>query len=98
MTPGGIRMGTPALTSRYVLFVCIFMLLSVVALQVAFLANRALAIEFVLQFLTFVLFCRGLTEEDFEKVAHFFDRAVTITENINAKTGPKVRESLYVKS
>lgn len=34
--------------------------------------------------------CRGLTEEDFEKVAHFFDRAVTITENINAKTGPKV--------
>ena len=53
MTPGGIRMGTPALTSRYVLSVCIFMLLSVLALQVAFLANRALAIEFALQFLTF---------------------------------------------
>jgi len=37
---------------------------------------------------------RGLTEEDFEKVAHFFDRAVAITENINAKTGPKVSYSV----
>jgi glycine hydroxymethyltransferase len=45
MTPGGIRMGTPALTTR------------------------------------------GFTEEDFEKVAVFFDRAVSITDTIAKKTG-----------
>lgn len=31
--------------------------------------------------------CRGFTEEDFEKVASFFDRAVTITQTIATKTG-----------
>mmetsp|Transcript_36266 Transcript_36266/g.34272 ORF Transcript_36266/g.34272 Transcript_36266/m.34272 type:complete len:105 (-) Transcript_36266:79-393(-) len=50
MTPGGIRMGTPALTTR------------------------------------------GFTEEDFEKVAIFFDRAVTITETIKKKTGTKLKD------
>lgn len=30
-------------------------------------------------------FNRGLSEEDFEKVAEFFDRAVTITQDITAK-------------
>lgn len=32
---------------------------------------------------------RGLQEADFEKVAHFFDRAVGITQTITAKTGEK---------
>ncbi|KAJ1417785.1 serine hydroxymethyltransferase 2 [Ochromonadaceae sp. CCMP2298] len=50
MTPGGIRMGTPALTTR------------------------------------------GFTEEDFEKVAMFFDRAVAITQEIKDTTGPKVKD------
>lgn len=50
MTPGGIRMGTPALTTR------------------------------------------GLTEQDFEKVADFFDRAVTVTAAIKAETGTKLKD------
>jgi glycine hydroxymethyltransferase len=50
MTPGGIRMGTPALTSR------------------------------------------GFTEEDFVKVAEFFDRAVNITTEVKKTTGPKVKD------
>jgi glycine hydroxymethyltransferase len=50
MTPGGIRMGSPALTTR------------------------------------------GFTEEDFEKVAEFFDRAVKITGDIKTKTGPKIKD------
>ncbi len=50
MTPGGIRMGTPALTSR------------------------------------------GFTEEDFEVVADFFDRAVNITQDIKKQTGSKVKD------
>lgn len=39
-----------------------------------------------------LLFRRGFTEEDFEKVAEFFDRAVTITQQITAKVGPKVKD------
>jgi len=50
MTPGGIRMGTPALTSR------------------------------------------GFTEEDFEKVAEFFDRAVGITVKVRDATGTKLKD------
>lgn len=50
MTPGGIRMGTPALTTR------------------------------------------GFTEEDFEKVAEFFDRSVKITQDLKVKTGPKIKD------
>ncbi len=82
MTPGGIRMGTPALTSRCV-FRALYYSLTVIFLQLYFAQ---------------LLYClrRGLTEEDFEKVAHFFDRAVTITESINAKTGPKVRLLLSI--
>jgi glycine hydroxymethyltransferase len=50
MTPGGIRMGAPALTSR------------------------------------------GLTEDDFVKVAEFFHRAVQITKTIRDDTGGKMKE------
>lgn len=50
MTPGGIRMGSPALTSR------------------------------------------GFTEEDFVKVAQFFDRSVSIAVDIKKKTGGKVKD------
>jgi len=50
MTPGGIRIGTPALTSR------------------------------------------GFTEEDFEKVALYFDRAVNIALDIKSQTGPKLKD------
>lgn len=50
MVPGGIRMGTPALTTR------------------------------------------GFTEEDFTRVAHFFDRAVTLTQQIKKDTGPKLKD------
>lgn len=50
MTPGGMRMGSPALTSR------------------------------------------GLTTEDFTKVAEFFDRGVTISLNIKEKTGKKLAD------
>lgn len=50
MTPGGIRMGTPALTSR------------------------------------------GFTEEDFDKVAAFFDRAVGYAVQLKASTGPKLKD------
>jgi len=50
MTPGGIRMGAPALTSR------------------------------------------GFVEKDFEQVAIFFDRAVQLTIDIKAQTGPKLKD------
>ncbi|KAG1675894.1 hypothetical protein FOA52_001551 [Chlamydomonas sp. UWO 241] len=49
LVPGGLRMGTPALTSR------------------------------------------GFIETDFEKVAGFVDRGVTITQNIKAKLGAKAK-------
>lgn len=35
---------------------------------------------------------RGLTEEDFEKVAEFFDRAVKISSAIKDQTGGKIKE------
>ena len=41
----------------------------------------------------YIVFFSGLTEEDFEKVAEFFDRAVGITESIFKSTG----ESLILK-
>ncbi len=50
MTPGGIRMGSCALTTR------------------------------------------GLDEKDFEKIADFFDRSVTITNAITKKVGPKIKD------
>eukprot|EP00244_Chara_vulgaris_P008369 TRINITY_DN327_c0_g1_i6.p1 TRINITY_DN327_c0_g1~~TRINITY_DN327_c0_g1_i6.p1 ORF type:complete len:547 (-),score=144.61 TRINITY_DN327_c0_g1_i6:538-2178(-) len=50
MVPGGIRMGTPALTSR------------------------------------------GFTEEDFEKVAEFFDKAVQITIKVKQQSGAKLKD------
>lgn len=50
MSPGGIRMGTPALTTR------------------------------------------GFTETDFEEVAKFFDRAVTIALEVKGKTGTKMKD------
>eukprot|EP01034_Spumella_vulgaris_P022694 gene22694-28845_t len=50
LTPGGIRMGTPALTSR------------------------------------------GFTEEDFEQVAEFFDRSVSIAQDIKKQTGGKIKD------
>ena len=40
----------------------------------------------ILLFFVFAM-TRGLTEDDFEKVAIFFDRAVTITQNIAKETG-----------
>lgn len=50
MVPGGIRVGTPALTTR------------------------------------------GFTESDFVKVAEFLDRAVSITKDIKAEVGPKLKD------
>jgi glycine hydroxymethyltransferase len=50
LVPGGIRMGTPALTSR------------------------------------------GFTEEDFEKVAEYFDRAVGIAVKVKKSTGNKLKD------
>ncbi|KAH8946982.1 hypothetical protein BDL97_11G015300 [Sphagnum fallax] len=50
MVPGGIRMGTPALTSR------------------------------------------GFTEDDFEKVAEYFDRAVEIAVKVKGATGTKLKD------
>ncbi|XP_024390705.1 serine hydroxymethyltransferase 1, mitochondrial [Physcomitrium patens] len=50
LVPGGIRMGTPALTSR------------------------------------------GFTEEDFEKVAEYFDRAVEIAVKVKKSTGTKLKD------
>ncbi|CAK9216393.1 unnamed protein product [Sphagnum troendelagicum] len=50
MVPGGIRMGTPALTTR------------------------------------------GFVEEDFDKVAEFFDRAVQIAGKVKALTGTKLKD------
>ena len=35
---------------------------------------------------------RGFTEEDFEQVAVYFDRAVGITAEINQQTGAKVKD------
>ena len=35
---------------------------------------------------------RGLTEEDFELVAEFFDRAVVIAQDITAQVGPKMKD------
>lgn len=35
---------------------------------------------------------RGFTEEDFEQVADFFDRAVAITQSITEKVGPKAKD------
>lgn len=35
---------------------------------------------------------RGFTEEDFEQVANFFDRAVSITADIKKQTGGKVKD------
>jgi len=49
-TPGGVRVGTPALTSR------------------------------------------GFNEQDFVQVAEFLDRAVKITQDIQSKTGKKIKE------
>ena len=37
-------------------------------------------------------YCRGLTEEDFEQVVEFFDRAVSITNTIKDQTGGKVKD------
>ena len=50
MTPSGIRMGTPALTTR------------------------------------------GFTEADFDKVAEFFDRGVTISQAVKESTGKKLKD------
>ena len=50
MTPSGIRMGTPALTTR------------------------------------------GFTEADFDKVAEFFDRGVTISQQVKESTGKKLKD------
>lgn len=50
LVPGGIRMGTPAMTTR------------------------------------------GFTDEDFEQVAEFFDRAVQIAVDISKETGPKLKD------
>jgi glycine hydroxymethyltransferase len=36
--------------------------------------------------------CRGFTEEDFEQVAVFFDRAVQITEQIHKQSGSKLKD------
>lgn len=36
--------------------------------------------------------CRGLTEEDFVKVAEFFDRGVAISETIRKATGSKFKD------
>lgn len=35
---------------------------------------------------------RGFDEKDFEKVAEFFDRAVSIALDIKTKTGPKLKD------
>jgi len=50
MTPGGIRMGSCALTTR------------------------------------------GMNENDFERIAEFFDRSVTISNAITKKVGPKIKD------
>lgn len=64
LIPGGIRLGTPALTSRYT-------------------RNMHLCFD---------NFCRGLTEDDFVKVAEFFDRACVIATDIKGKTGSKLKD------
>lgn len=71
MTPGGIRMGTPALTSRYK-------------------RSRYLATLFAL--LISVIFHSGFTEEDFDQVAEFFDRSVSIASAVKEKAGPKLKD------
>jgi glycine hydroxymethyltransferase len=50
MTPGGIRMGSCALTTR------------------------------------------GMNENDFERIAEFFDRSVAISTAITKKVGPKIKD------
>ena len=35
---------------------------------------------------------RGFTEEDFDEVANFFDRAVNITIDIKKQTGSKIKD------
>ncbi len=40
----------------------------------------------------FIYVNSGFTEEDFEKVAIFFDRAVTIAQDLKTKTGPKLKD------
>jgi len=42
--------------------------------------------------LLFVCLFRGLTEEDFEQVAEFFDRAVHIALDVKAQTGTKIKD------
>jgi glycine hydroxymethyltransferase len=37
-------------------------------------------------------FFRGFVESDFEKVAEFFDRSVTIASTLKAKTGGKIKD------
>ena len=39
-----------------------------------------------------MLFRRGFTEEDFDQVAAFFDRAVNLTEQVKATTGSKIKD------
>lgn len=74
MTPGGIRMGTPALTSRYV-------------------RPSAYTKNCFWWYRTFLLiFHSGLTEEDFDVVAEFFDRAVAIACDVKKKTGSKLKD------
>lgn len=77
MTPGGIRMGTPALTSRLVF----------VTMTPIYLFYRTHIIR-----LSMDLAFRGFTQEDFDKVAEFFDRAVTITQLVKEKTGSKIKD------
>lgn len=36
--------------------------------------------------------CSGMTEEDFVKVAEFFDRAVHIAMHIKGQTGSKIKD------
>lgn len=37
-------------------------------------------------------YCRGFTEEDFEQVVEFFDRAVAITGTIKGQSGSKIKD------
>lgn len=72
MTPGGIRVGTPALTSRYAI-VLLFIIIHCFS-EVA------------------ICDCSGFTEEDFDQVAEYYDRAVTIAENVKQRTGSKLKD------
>ena len=79
MTPGGIRMGAPALTTRWVV--------SRMPLW-----DATISLVFTLYAPPPPRVFSGFTEEDFEKVAIFFDRAVGITEAITKKTGTKLAD------